>query len=126
MQTETPTQRLELPHRTRTKLHQFRRRVWLVKLAEGLLAACCGLVVSYLLVFFLDRLWDTPTWLRLIILFGGMLGLGIWFPLKCHRWIWRTRRAEQVARRLRGRFPNFADQLLGIIELAEYEAELQR
>jgi hypothetical protein len=126
MQIPMSEHRLELPPRTRTKLQAFRLRVWMVKLAEGLLAAGCGLMLSYLLVFLLDRIGDTPAWLRLMLLIGGMLGPGIWFPLTCHRWIWRTRRPDQVARLLRHRFPSFADQLLGIIELVASEPEQRR
>ena len=117
---------LELPEAMRAKLEQFRRRVWLVKIAEGLLAAVFGLAISYLLVFALDRVWDTPAVLRLAILIGGAAGLGILFPLKCHRWVWRQRHLEQVARLLKHRFPRLGDQLLGIVELAKSESEQQR
>ena len=46
---------LQIPERMRSKLESFQRRVWVIKLAEGLLAAAFGLLVSYLLVFGLDR-----------------------------------------------------------------------
>jgi len=43
--------RVPLPTRLQSALERYRRRVWIVKLAEGALAAECGLLVSYLLVF---------------------------------------------------------------------------
>lgn len=117
---------LELPPGMRAKLEDFRRRVWIVKVAEGALAALFGILLSYLVVFFLDRVWDTPAALRLLILLVGAAGLGLWFPWKCHRWVWNTRGLEQVARLLRHRFPRLGDQLLGIIELAHSELEQER
>ena len=65
---------IEIPDRMRNKLEKFQKRVWLIKLAEGLLAAAFGLLVSYLLVFTLDRFFDTPAFLRTVILIFGALG----------------------------------------------------
>ena len=61
----------ELPIILETKLADFRRRVWMVKLLEGVLAAAFGIALSYLLVFVLDRFWETPGWVRLLLLIGG-------------------------------------------------------
>jgi hypothetical protein len=104
-----------------TRLRDFRRRVWTVKLAEGLLAALFGIVVSYLLVFALDRVWETPVWVRLAILILGCATLCIGLPLKWHRWVWRQRRLEDAARLLRRKFPQLGDQLLGIVELSRMD-----
>ena len=109
---------LHLPPGLRARLEEFRRRLWYVKVLEGVLAAAFGLLLSYLVVFGLDRVFDTPGWLRVLILVVGASGLGILFPLKCHRWVWRQRGLEQAARLLRHRFPRLGDQLLGIVELA--------
>ena len=110
-----------LPPILETKLADFRRRVWIVKLAEGVLAAVFALVLSYLLVFALDRMMETPGWLRLLLLLGGALVLGLGLPLKWHRWVWRQRRLEDAARLLRRTFPRLGDQLLGIVELARQD-----
>jgi hypothetical protein len=97
-----------LPPILETKLADFRRRVWIVKLAEGLLAAVFGIALSYLLVFVLDRFLETPAWLRLALLIGGAATLGLGLPLKWHRWVWRQRRLEDAARLLRRTFPRLA------------------
>ncbi len=117
---------LDLPPSMRRQLDAFRRRVRIIKIAEGALAAVFGLLISYLVVFGLDRLWDTPGWVRATILLVGTAGLTIWLPLVWHRWVWRTRRLDQIACLLRHRFPRFGDRLLGIIELVRNEAELER
>ena len=112
----------ELPPILEAKLSDFRRRVWIVKLAEGLLAACFGIALSYVLVFVLDRFMETPAWLRGVLLASGAAVLGFGVPLKWHRWVWRQRRLEDAARLLRRRFPRLGDQLLGIVELARKDS----
>lgn len=110
-----------LPPILESKLADFRRRVWMVKLAEALLAAACGLALSYVAVFALDRFVETPGWLRGLLLAAGAAGLGIGVPVKWHRWVWRQRKLEDAARLLRRKHPRLGDQLLGIVELARFE-----
>ena len=93
----------------------------MVKLAEGILAGLFGIALSYLLVFTLDRLWETPAWLRLGLLVAGGAALLLGVPLKWHAWVWRQRRLEDAARLLRRTFPRLGDQLLGIVELARMD-----
>jgi len=118
------THGLQLPESTRLRLVEFQKRVRVVKIAEGVLAGLFGLVVSYLTVFLLDRVIDTSGALRFALLLVGSVGLAVFFPLKCHRWIWGTRRMEQVAILLKHKFPALGDQLLGIVELAHSERDL--
>ena len=115
---ESGSEAIGLPKRMRFSLERFRHRVWTVKIAEGFLAGLFGLLLSYLAVFGLDRFYDTPPALRTALLVGGGVGLFVLFPLKCHNWVWRQRRLDQVARLVSRRFPRFGDHLLGIVELA--------
>jgi hypothetical protein len=121
-----PDRLVEIPSGMQAKLDRFQRRVWGIKVAEGILAALFGLIFSYIVVFALDRVIDTSALMRGIILAVGAAGLGILFPMKCHRWVWSNRKMEQVARLIRQSFPSFGDQLLGTIELARNESEQQR
>lgn len=114
---------LELPSGVSQRLEEFRRHVRTVKLAEGCLAALFGLLLSWLAVFVLDRLFETPAAVRGGILIAGSVGLGLFLPLKWHRWVWRQRQLEHVARLLRHRFPRLSDQLLGVIELAHSDGD---
>jgi len=115
---------LPLPPVLSSKLSEFRRRVWVVKLAEGVLAAVFGLAISYLFVLGLDRFFDTPAWLRGLLLAAGALVPGLGLPLKWHKWVWRQRRLEDAARLLRWKFPRLGDQLLGIVELAKEDSNV--
>src|SRR4051812_41893949 len=117
----SPAMETTLPPILDTKLAEFRRRVWVVKLAEGVLGAVFGIALSYLVVFVLDRFMETPAALRWAILLGLAVTLGLTLPLKWHRWVWRQRRLEDAARLLRRKLPRLGDQLLGIVELARMD-----
>lgn len=111
----------ELPPILESKLADFRHRVWVVKVLEGILAGLVGLLASWLVLFVLDRVIDTEAWTRWTLMIGGTSVLGLGLPLKWHRWVWRQRRLEDAARLLRRTFPRLGDQLLGIVELSRHE-----
>ena len=117
-QTQSKENNINLPPRMKSALNQYKKRVWIIKLAEGTLAALFGLIISYLVVFGLDRLFDTHALLRGLILITGMIGMVVFLPLKYYNWVWKNRHLEGVARLLQRKFPRFGDHVLGIIELA--------
>src|SRR5438045_849228 len=117
--------RLELPESLRNQLFAFRRRVWAIKLAEAGCGAAFGVLTAYLLTFLLDRVWDTPAGVRLGIFAAAVAACAL-VPLALHRWLWRRRRLEQLARLLSRTHPSIGDQLLGIIELVGSESEQAR
>ena len=96
-----------LPPRMKAALEQYQKRVWTLKLAEGVLAAIFGLLVSYTLVFCLDRVWDTPALLRALILGIGMVGMIFLLPMKYYNWVWKHRQLDGVARLLQHKFSAF-------------------
>ncbi|MCB1087753.1 MAG: hypothetical protein KDM63_11955, partial [Verrucomicrobiae bacterium] len=101
-----------LPPVLTEKLDEFRKRVRIVKFTEGILAGLFGLALSWCLVFILDRLGETPGWARTSLLILGAAGPGFGLPMLWHRWVWRQRRLEDVARLVRRTFPRLGDQLL--------------
>ena len=109
---------VNLPPRMKAALEHYQKRVWTIKLAEGVLAAIFGILVSYVIVFCLDRVFDTPTLLRVLILAGGMVGMIFLLPMKYYNWVWKHRQLDGVARLLQQKFPRFGDHVLGIVELA--------
>lgn len=118
------SQEVRLPETTEAKLLEFQRQVRRIKVAEGIFAGLFGLVISWMVVFGTDRFVDTSAIARAAILITGSLGLGLLFPMKCHRWVWGTRTMQQVARILSHRYPALGDQVLGVVELAAGERDL--
>jgi hypothetical protein len=117
--------RLRLPDSLRDQLLDYRRRVWSIKLFEACAAAVFGLLAAFLAMFLIDRVWETPGWVRGILFALAWLGFAI-LPLSVHRWVWRNRRLDQLARLLSRRHPQLGDQLLGVIELVRSDWEQAR
>src|SRR5436190_16865087 len=116
---------LQLPTSLEAQLLEFRRRVWIVKSIEAAGAAVFGVVLGYLAIYVLDRMVDTPAALRLAIFLLAMLGCAV-LPLYFHRWIWRQRTLDQLARLISRRYPSIGDQMLGVIELVRSDFEQHR
>ena len=119
-----PAAKVVIPGGLRAQLNDFRRHLWRVKIVEAIAAGIIGLLVSFLLVYGLDRIWQTPGWARLLILIGGVSLFTIFAPYWLHRWVWRQRREEQLARLIARRYPGLGDRLLGVIELQSQEGNL--
>lgn len=107
----------QIPESLRKQLEEFRRQLWRRKVIEAAAAGLIGLLFSFLLIFGLDRIWQTLGWVRLLILLGGVSLFAGFAPYWLHRWIWGHRREGQLARLISKRFPGLGDRLLGVIEL---------
>src|SRR4029079_2462362 len=68
---------------------------------------------------------DTPSTTRLAIFVLALVGCAI-APLYLHKWIWRQRTLDQLARLLSRKYPSLGDQMLGIIELVRSDFEQHR
>lgn len=108
-----------LPDSLREQLEDFRRQLWRAKIAEAIFAGIFGLLLSYLVVFALDRIWPTPAIVRLGILLAGTSLMAVFAPIWMHRWVWRHRRENQLARLIALKHPHLGDRLLGVIELQQ-------
>lgn len=106
-----------IPEGLRRQLDDFRRHLWRVKVLEAAVAGMIGLVFSFLLVYGLDRVWQTPGWARFAILVGGSSLFAVFAPFWLHRWVWKHRREGELARLISRRYPGLGDRLLGVIEL---------
>lgn len=119
------TDRLQLPESLKNQLLDFRRRVWTIKSLEAAGIAVFGVLFAFLSVFLLDRVYDTPTPVRLAV-FVLALAVCTVVPYCLYRWIWRQRRLPQLAKLLSRKLPHVGDQLMGVIELSESEQEQAR
>ncbi|MFO0917227.1 MAG: hypothetical protein U0872_02810 [Planctomycetaceae bacterium] len=116
---------LQIPETLQEQLLDFRRRLWAIKLSEAVGAALAGLMLAFVITYGLDRFWDTPPLVRAAMLLGAFSGAAL-VPWAAHRWVWKQRRLEQLARLLSRKHPSVGDQLLGILELAHDPAEQAR
>ena len=100
-----PTEPEAIPASLRAQLEDFRKHLWRRKILEAAVAGFIGLVASFLLVYGLDRLWPTPGVVRFAVLLAGISLLAVFAPYWIHRWVWRHRRENQLARLIARRFP---------------------
>ncbi|MBC8245767.1 MAG: hypothetical protein H8E20_15425 [Verrucomicrobia bacterium] len=111
--------REDIPDALQQQFAVVRRRLWRVETAMALCLAAAGLFGSYLVLFFSDRLWDSPGWLRLGLLAAGIgitLGsVGWWLA----RWVFHRRDTRALAKLVQRRYRRLGDRLLGIVELAD-------
>lgn len=118
-------QRLVVPASLKSQLLDFRGRVWLTKVSEAIVLGVVAVLLAFLTVYIADRFFDTPREAR----FGIFLGsIAVWLvvPWALHRWVWKNRKLDQLARLLRVREPSVGDQLLSVIELADNDSEQAR
>jgi hypothetical protein len=116
---------LRIPEALTEQLRDFRRCVWTIKLSEALAIAATSVLAAFACLFALDRLFDTPAWLRTCIAAAAIVGCAV-VPWFFYRWMWRFHRLEQLARLLSRKMPSVGDQLLGILELAQNRWEQSR
>ncbi|MDG1070473.1 MAG: hypothetical protein P8P32_02600, partial [Akkermansiaceae bacterium] len=49
-----------IPEELQKQLAEFQRRLWRVKVTEAVLAGIFGLIISFLVVFLLERIFPIP------------------------------------------------------------------
>jgi hypothetical protein len=126
METRTHLSPPPLPASVRTKLVAYQKRLWSTKTMEALFGALFGLALSFLLVFGLDRVIETPAMVRLVLLLVGLVGGIVILPVQLVRWVARYRSLIDVARRVAREDIRTGDSLLGVMELTTNGEEYRR
>lgn len=117
MSAHPPDDRHAIPDSLKRQLDSFRKHLWRRKVIEIIALGLIGLFLSFLLLFGLDRVWQTPIWARLLILVSGVSLFVGFAPYWLHRWVWGHRHEGQLARLIAKKYPGLGDRLLGVIEL---------
>ena len=108
-----------IPAELSKQLADFQQSLWRIKVTEAVLAGVFGLIISFLIVFALERLFPIPALARLAILIAGTSLAAVFAPYWVRRWVYGHRREEQLARLISRKFPKLGDRLLGIVELQD-------
>lgn len=93
-----PSTTVKLPAQLVRQLHSFRRRLRTVKMLEAVCLAGIAVILSYVLLYLSDRLWETPSAVGWILFFTAMAGLAVFIPWWSFRWVWQRRTEAQLAR----------------------------
>lgn len=115
------TEAVPIPKELSNQLAEFQKALWRIKVTEAILAGLFGLIVSFLLVFLIERFIPLPGIARLLILIAGTSLAAVFAPYWVRRWVFGHRREEQLARLISKKFPKLGDRLLGIVELQDQQ-----
>lgn len=112
-----------LPPDLRSQLDAFRRRLFMQESLFAGAAIVGALAASLVVLFVLDRFFETPHALRLALLAlaASVAGLGAWRWLR--DWVWHPRDDRRLSLLVQKKYRKLGDTLLGAVELAEGRIE---
>ena len=112
---------VDLPEGLRKKLSSLQRKLFVVDTAIALSGLIAGLVVSWMLVYFSDRFWETPFWMRgLFTLAGVAVAIMFVWPW-LHHWLIHRRDNRVLAAIVQRKHRRLGDRLVSAVELADHE-----
>jgi hypothetical protein len=111
--------RNSLPSSLREQLDGLRAKLRWVEGSKAAYIAFGLLLVSWLIVFGSDRLWDTPQPLLVLFSVTGWASAAWILRLGYRMAVEQPRHDENLAKIAQGRFPAIGDRLLGVIELCD-------
>ncbi len=108
-----------LPTHLRTQLDAFRRRLFIQETLQALAVVVGAAGAAWVVLFVLDRFFETGMAVRLVLLACGAtlagLGLGRWL----RHWVLSPRDDRRLSLLIQKKYRKLGDTLLGAIELAE-------
>lgn len=114
MQTEN-----QIPESLRKQLKQYEGALLRTESLLSFSAAFSFMILSFLICFGSDRLWDTASWLRICIILVGISPFTYYIFKWSRQWIWRRRTVRDLAIQIQAHHRQLGDRLLGAIELAD-------
>ena len=109
---------VNLPDSLRRQFVELERRLWKIETAVAISISLIGICATFLALFFSDRFWDSPIWLRSILL---VIALAVIIPAIAFwiiHWVVKRRDQRKLAVLVQKRFRRLGDRLLGIVELS--------
>ncbi|CEF48980.1 unnamed protein product [uncultured bacterium] len=108
-----------LPEGLRQQFQALETRLWRTDTAVAICGSAVALLGAFGLQFVSDRVWDTPGWLRVLLMASALGVMAACLVYYGRRWIWGHRSLETMAAIVQKRYRRLGDRLLGIVELAD-------
>ncbi|MBA4149935.1 MAG: hypothetical protein H0X66_17625 [Verrucomicrobia bacterium] len=117
-------QNVSLPENLKRQFASLEQRLWKVETAQAVSCAAIALFISYLILFFSDRIWDSPVWFRTLIFVAGVL-VAVFAVLRWAKvWVLKRRDWRDLSVLVQRKFRRLGDRLLGIVELSAEKKHL--
>lgn len=109
---------IQLPESLRRQFAALEKRLWKTETLRAICLAALGAGASFLVLFFSDRIWDSPAWFRalLLIIALGTIAFAVWRWAML--WIFKRRDLRSLSVIVQTKFRRLGDRLLGIVELS--------
>ncbi len=107
-----------LPESLRQKFAALERRLWRVETTAAVCVGLLGVFGSFAILFFSDRVFETPVGLRAALLIGAIGVIGMAAMRWSFRWVFLRRDWRALSVVVQRKFRRLGDRLLGIVELA--------
>lgn len=109
---------IELTKSLEKQFALLKKRLWIIETTSTVSGALSGIMLAFLLLFIVDRLSETPKFIR-ILLAGTATGILTWcITYWIKRWILKPRTIRDLAIIVQRRFSRLGDRLLSAVELA--------
>ncbi len=118
------TDPIQLPRELVAQIEAFERRLRRVETGVALLAGLAGALCTIALLALMDRFFDAPRAVRVLLTLAGAAaaaGAAGWWA---HHWLFRRRDARELARLVQRAYPRLGDRLLGAVELSRSDADI--
>src|SRR5262245_60775395 len=109
----------QLPDSLLAQLRAFETRLKRMETTVAIGGAIAGLLITYVLLFAVDRLINTPVAARIALTVSGAAFVALFAQGWAHRWLWFRRGPAQLAKLLQKHFRVLGDRLQGVIELTQ-------
>ncbi|MGV3773739.1 MAG: hypothetical protein ACO1QB_12615 [Verrucomicrobiales bacterium] len=119
MPDEEKLKSLALPNALSEQFGLLRKRLFSLETILACSVAVSVFLLSFLVLFVSDRIWETPTSFRWVLSLGAAVlafAIVLWWAKK---WLLKPRNIRSLAMLVQRRYRNLGDRLLGIVELAD-------
>lgn len=110
---------LSLPESLKQQIAVYEARLKRVETLLAVAGGVVGFLLMYVLLLGMDRLFDTPKFLRAALLTTGTSVAAVFARRWGRNWLWKRRSANQLTVLLGGHFRSLGDRLQGVLELVE-------
>ena len=115
-----------LPASLKAQLDGLRLKLRWTEGSRAIFSALGALLISWIVVFGSDRLWDTPQPLLVLFSLTGWAATAWVLALGYRLAISQPRYDENLAKTAQSRFPSLGDRMLGVIELCDPNKETSK
>ena len=110
---------LSLPPALQQQIRDYESRLRRMETLWAVAGAVAGFLSMYVMLFLLDRFFDTPRLWRLVLLVLGSVAAARFAQVWGRKWVWKRRSTNVLAQELGKHFRTLGDRLQGVLELAE-------